>query len=62
MQKGVYSRMTNLDILGNDQADKLANKAAKSVCVSLDASAPTLYYVPGEAYSKAIGNHPYKST
>ena len=27
--KGVYSCMTNLDILGNDQADKLAGRAAE---------------------------------
>ena len=43
-EKGVYSCMSNLDILGNDRADKLAVSAAKQACVSVDVSAPVLYY------------------
>ncbi len=42
--KGVYSCMTNLDILGNDRADKLAERAATRFCVTLDVSAPIIYY------------------
>ncbi len=43
-EKGVFSGMSNLDILGNDHADKLAVSAAKQACVTLDVSAPILYY------------------
>ena len=34
-----------MDTLGNDRADKLADSAARSACVSLDVSAPVVYYI-----------------
>ncbi len=43
-EKGDYSCVSNLDILGNEHADKLAVSAAKQACVTLDVSAPILYY------------------
>ncbi len=43
--KGVFTGCSLLDILGNDQADKLADIAARQACVSLDVSAPILYYI-----------------
>ncbi len=43
--KGVYTGVSLEDILGNDRADKLADSAATKACVSLDVSAPVLYYI-----------------
>ena len=43
--KGVYTGVSLMDIYGNDHADKLADAAAKRACVSLDVSAPILYYI-----------------
>ncbi len=43
--KGVYTGVSHLDILGNDRADHLADSAATKACVSLDVSAPVLYYI-----------------
>ena len=40
--KGVYDCVSDLDILGNDRADKLAGQAAKKYCVPLNVSSQYL--------------------
>ncbi len=40
----MFSEASNLDIEGNDHADKLAEKAAASACVPLNVSVPIKYY------------------
>lgn len=39
-----WVEVSDVDIAGNSQADKLARIAAKRACVPLNVSAPVLYY------------------
>ncbi len=43
-EKGVFSGISHLDILGNSQADKLADHAAVRACLPLNVTAPIQYY------------------